>query len=93
MDYKPQVYKDPLDSSERSLLMGYKGKSYMDTGYFFAPYIPLYNTPAVLRRSVPPALDPYSIDRIFSEYGNTESAKPAKNHRSITDPWEVSRFD
>jgi hypothetical protein len=30
------------------LLMGYKGDSYMDTGYFYAPYIPITQTPVVL---------------------------------------------
>jgi len=32
--------------------MGYKGTSYMDTGYFFAPYVPLTQTPVVLDPSV-----------------------------------------
>ena len=28
--------------------MGFKGDSYMDSGYFYAPYIPLLSTPTVL---------------------------------------------
>lgn len=28
--------------------MGYKGDSYMASGYFFCPYIPLTQTPVVL---------------------------------------------
>lgn len=28
--------------------MGYKGQSFMDAGYFFAPYIPITTTPVVL---------------------------------------------
>ena len=33
-----KVYKDPLLSG--NTLMGYKGQSVMDCGYFYAPYIP-----------------------------------------------------
>lgn len=32
--------------------MGYKGDSYLDTGYFYAPYIPITTTPVVLDPSV-----------------------------------------
>jgi hypothetical protein len=28
--------------------MGYKGDSYMDSGYFYCPYVPLTQTPTVL---------------------------------------------
>ncbi|NBP04300.1 MAG: hypothetical protein EBU90_30270, partial [Proteobacteria bacterium] len=28
--------------------MGYKGDSYMDSGYFYCPYVPLTQTPVVL---------------------------------------------
>lgn len=42
-----RMYKDPLFS--RSLVLGgYKGDSYMDSGYFFCPYVPLTQTPVVL---------------------------------------------
>lgn len=44
---KWRLYKDPLFPSGQ-LLMGYKGDSYMDSGYFFAPYVPLTQTPVVL---------------------------------------------
>lgn len=44
---KWRVYKDPLFPTG-SLLMGYKGDSYMDSGYFFCPYVPLVQTPTVL---------------------------------------------
>jgi hypothetical protein len=30
------------------MLMGYKGDSYMDSGYFYCPYVPLTQTPVVL---------------------------------------------
>ncbi|RDJ35594.1 MAG: hypothetical protein DWQ19_12315 [Crenarchaeota archaeon] len=42
-----RLYKDPLFPSGQ-LLMGYKGDSYMDSGYFFCPYVPLTQTPVVL---------------------------------------------
>ena len=42
-----RVYKDPLFPTGQ-LLMGYKGDSYMDSGYFYCPYVPLTQTPVVL---------------------------------------------
>lgn len=45
-------------------LMGYKGISVLDTGYFYCPYIPLMQTPVVL--------DPASFSKakgIVSRYG------------------------
>jgi len=44
---KWRLYKDPLFPSNQ-ILMGYKGDSYMDSGYFFCPYVPLTQTPVVL---------------------------------------------
>lgn len=44
---KWRLYKDPNFASNQ-LLMGYKGDSYMDSGYFYCPYIPLTQTPVVL---------------------------------------------
>ena len=41
-----KLYKDPLAPSS-SLLMGYKGDSYMDSGYFYCPYVPLTSTPVI----------------------------------------------
>ncbi len=42
-----RLYKDPLFFTN-NLLMGYKGDSYMDSGYFYCPYVPLTQTPTVL---------------------------------------------
>ncbi|MHA2043206.1 MAG: hypothetical protein ACW99G_00345 [Candidatus Thorarchaeota archaeon] len=42
-----RVYKDPLFPTGQ-ILMGYKGDSYMDSGYFYCPYVPLTQTPVVL---------------------------------------------
>lgn len=42
-----RIYKDPL-FPQGQILMGYKGDSYMDSGYFYCPYVPLTQTPVVL---------------------------------------------
>jgi hypothetical protein len=47
VNQKFRLYKDPLFPTGQ-LLMGYKGDSYMDSGYFYCPYVPLTQTPVVL---------------------------------------------
>lgn len=44
---KLRLYKDPLFPNCK-ILMGFKGNSVLDAGYFYAPYIPLLSTPTVL---------------------------------------------
>jgi len=44
---KMKIYKDPLFPNCK-ILMGFKGNSVLDAGYFYAPYIPLLSTPTVL---------------------------------------------
>jgi hypothetical protein len=44
---KLKLYKDPLFPNCK-ILMGFKGGSVLDAGYFYAPYIPLLSTPTVL---------------------------------------------
>jgi hypothetical protein len=41
-----QTYRDPY-SPHWSLLIGHKGKSMLDTGYIYAPYVPLQLTPTI----------------------------------------------
>ena len=41
-----QVYRDPYAPSW-SLIVGHKGKSLLDTGYIYAPYVPLQLTPTM----------------------------------------------
>ena len=41
-----QVYKDPLFPRDL-ILMGYKGKTFLDSGYFYCPYIPIKTTPII----------------------------------------------
>ena len=43
---KYQVYKNPY-MTENTILMGYKGSQFLETGATFAPYIPLIMTPLV----------------------------------------------
>jgi hypothetical protein len=40
------VYKDPYFPRNR-ILIGYKGGSYLETGYVYAPYVPLIVTPTI----------------------------------------------
>jgi hypothetical protein len=44
---KLKLFKDPLFPNCK-VLMGFKGNSVLDAGYFYAPYIPLLSTPTVL---------------------------------------------
>jgi hypothetical protein len=44
---KLKLYKDPLFPNCK-ILLGFKGNSVLDSGYFYAPYIPLLSTPTVL---------------------------------------------
>ena len=44
---KLKLYKDPIFPNSK-ILLGFKGPSIMDSGYFYAPYIPLLSTPTVL---------------------------------------------
>jgi hypothetical protein len=44
---KLKLYKDPLFPNSK-ILMGFKGTSILDAGYFYAPYIPLLSTPTVM---------------------------------------------
>ena len=41
-----QVYRDPF-SPAWSIIIGHKGKSLLDTGYIYAPYIPMQLTPVI----------------------------------------------
>lgn len=41
-----QVYRDPY-SPAWSVIIGHKGKSLLDTGYIYAPYIPMQLTPTI----------------------------------------------
>ena len=40
------VYKDPYFPRNK-ILVGYKGGSYLETGYVYAPYVPLIVTPTI----------------------------------------------
>jgi hypothetical protein len=40
------VYKDPY-FPRNHILVGYKGSSYLETGFVYAPYVPLIVTPTI----------------------------------------------
>lgn len=42
-----QVYRDPY-SPHWSIIIGHKGKSLLDTGYIYAPYVPMQLTPTIV---------------------------------------------
>lgn len=42
-----KLYKDPL-MTPNLILVGYKGNNFMDSGFFYCPYVPLQLTPTVL---------------------------------------------
>lgn len=47
-----RIYKDPYNidgtNSQRNFLVGYKGSTFLEAGYVYAPYIPFYTTPSVV---------------------------------------------
>lgn len=47
MNGRYQVYKNPY-MTENTILLGYKGGQFLETGAVFAPYIPLIMTPLVM---------------------------------------------
>lgn len=73
-----RLYKDPLFRTNQ-ILMGYKGDSYMDSGYFYCPYVPLTQTPVVL--------DPESFcprKGILTRYGKKLLREGAKFYARMT---------
>lgn len=46
VNQKWQIYKDPLFPTT-SILMGYKGSTPLDSGYYYCPYVPLTQSPVV----------------------------------------------
>ena len=41
-----KVFKDPYFARSK-MISGYKGNSFLETGYVYAPYIPMFVTPTV----------------------------------------------
>jgi hypothetical protein len=44
---KYKVYKHPWFTANK-ILLGYKGSTWVETGYVYAPYIPLWTTPVII---------------------------------------------
>lgn len=71
------VYVDPL-YPEDEILMGYKGSSAFDAGYFYAPYIPMQMLPTIP--------DPESFQPrkgILTRYGKAAVAPESRFYRII----------
>jgi len=47
-----RCYKDPYNidntADQKNFLIGFKGSTFLDAGYVYAPYIPFYTTPTVV---------------------------------------------
>ncbi len=47
-----RCYKDPYNidntTDQKNFLVGFKGNTFLDAGYVYAPYIPFYTTPTVV---------------------------------------------
>jgi hypothetical protein len=74
---KYDLYIDPL-WPEDEILMGYKGSGPMDTGFVYAPYIPIENLPTVV--------DPATFQPrkgIMTRYGMLAIAPEAKFYRIL----------
>ena len=60
---KLRLYKDPLFPNCK-ILLGFKGNTVLDAGYFYAPYIPLLATPTIANP------DSYNLGKaIMTRYG------------------------
>jgi hypothetical protein len=73
-----RIYKDPT-APDNQILMGYKGDNYMDSGYFYCPYIPLVQTPTLY--------DPDSFQPrkgIMTRYGKKMLREGAKFYARIS---------
>jgi hypothetical protein len=47
LDGRWKIYKNPFYPTNE-FLVGYKGQSYLEGGYVYAPYLPLYTTPTIM---------------------------------------------
>ena len=66
------------------ILMGYKGNSLMDCGYFYAPYVGLTSTPVVGGSPQPSEQE--------EDRGSLVPKWVRRVYRSIDDPWESPDF-
>jgi len=76
---------------ERRFLMGYKGESLMDSGYFYCPYIDLVSSPVVKmpepephpEEGVPLTVPPkWEEEAIFEPYIKYEIRESLSRYRS-----------
>ena len=80
------LYVDPL-YPEDEILMGYKGSSPMDSGYVYAPYIPLQGLPKVI--------DPNTFQPrkgLITRYGKAAITPESRFYRIIRFAGETNVF-
>jgi hypothetical protein len=69
------IFKDPFMPATE-WIQGYKGSQFLDTGYIYAPYIPLYLTPTIIlddfigRKGIGTQYGKKSINNLFYVKGN-----------------------
>lgn len=78
---------DKHGGSARNVLIGHKGKSFLDTGHIYAPYIPLQTTPG-FDFEAPPCHEPSIIDRIGAL---ADPECPIAKRVADYDSWAVRR--
>jgi len=66
------------------VLMGYKGSSFKDTGYFYSPYVPLMNTPVVLD----PNYGKVTVEKLVDTDGWGLKKKKKIHWNSIDEPMQ-----
>ena len=71
------LYVDPM-YPEDEIMIGYKGANAMDSGYVYAPYIPLQQTPTI---TDPETFQPRK--GIITRYGKATVAPPSRFYRII----------
>ncbi len=65
-----KVYKDPWFESN-TMLLGYKGATMFETGYVYAPYIPMYVTPTIMDTNFEPrraVMSRYARKPVITDY-------------------------
>ena len=80
---KWKVYKNPFYNDDHFVL-GYKGASYLDAGYVYAPYMPLYATPTqvlddfIFRKGLATSYGQIMLNNKLYAKGSIKNFKPER---------------
>lgn len=87
---KFKVYQDPTFAvgGGKNELCVHKGGTFLDTGYIYAPYIPLVSSPSGFAFENPPCPEPSIIDRIGAL---NDPEGPVARRVAAYDDWETRR--